>query len=304
MAFPFFTLEEAARGFPGVEPPVKLAVFGDPVAHSRSPQMHNPALAARGIEGQYVRLAVPPERFKEAIQYCRAAGLVGVNCTIPHKFAALEVADIVDPTARRLGAVNTLVFREDGALVGYNTDGPGLAAALEETFATPLAHLQVLILGAGGGAGRAAAVQCALAGCAHLLLANRTRAKLEALAAELTEGPDALLEPSRITLLTEPDLRAADLIINATPLGMKVSDPPPVDLTQWESRHLAYDMVYSPPETPFLKSAREDGARTGNGLSMLLHQGAASFVHWFGGAAPLEEMRQGLSASFEAAASS
>src|SRR5690606_20799985 len=126
-------------------------------------------------------------------------------------------ADELDPMARRLGAANTLVFRADGVLAGFNTDGPGLAAALEETFATPLAGLRVLVLGAGGGAGRAAAVQCALAGCASLLLANRTRAKLEALMTELTEGPEALLPRDRVTLHTEPDLHAADLVINATP---------------------------------------------------------------------------------------
>lgn len=299
MAFPFYTLEDAARGFPEADPPVKLAVFGDPVAHSRSPQMHNPALRARGIHGQYVRLAVPPERFTEALQLCRQAGLAGVNCTIPHKFAALAAAHELDPTARRLGAVNTLVFRADGTLAGYNTDGPGLIAALEETFNMSITGLRVLILGAGGGAGRAAAVQCALTGCSQLLLANRTLAKIEALKAELTEGPEALLAPSQVVLQTEPDLRTADLVINATPLGMKDSDPLPAEVTQWEPRHLAYDMIYSPPETPFLRSAREAGARTGNGLSMLLHQGAASFVHWFGAPAPLEAMREGLKASFE-----
>ncbi len=298
MAFPFFTLEDAARSFPGAVPPVKLAVLGDPVAHSRSPQLHNPALRARGFDAQYVRLAVPPARFREALARCREAGLAGVNCTIPHKFAALEVADDVDPPARRLGAVNTLVFRDDGRLAGFNTDGPGLQRALEETFAIPLAGLRVLVLGAGGGAGRAAAVQCALAGCARLILVNRTREKIEALATELTVGADALLPAARLTLQATPDLCEADLVINATSVGMKPDDPTLVDPAQWEPRHLAYDMIYSPPETPLLAAARAAGAHVGNGLSMLLHQGAASFAHWFGDPVPLEEMRRGLQESF------
>jgi len=292
MTWPAFTPADLPRLRDLDRPPV-LAVIGDPVAHSRSPQMHNPALAARGIDGQYIRLHARPEEFVETVRLCREAGLVGVNCTIPHKVAALEMANVVDPAARRLGAVNTLVFRE-GAVLGFNTDGPGLQRALAEEFQTELRELRILVLGAGGGAGRAAAIQCALAGCAQLTLINRTREKIDRLASDLAD----LLPADRLRRQIEPDLREVDLVINATSVGMKAGDPELVPRTAFQPRHLVYDMIYSPPETPLLTAARAAGATVANGLSMLLHQGAASFEHWFGAPAPLDAMRRGLRESF------
>jgi shikimate dehydrogenase len=256
--------------------------------------MHNPGLKARGLDAQYVRLHVRPEEFADAVHACRDAGLVGVNCTIPHKLAALEIADDPDPLARRFGAANTLVFR-DSRILGYNTDGPGLQRAVEEEFAQPLASQRVLILGAGGGAGRAAAIQCALAGCERLTLVNRTREKTERLAHEL----GAYYRSDHVVLQAEPDLRDIDLVINATSVGMKPGDPSLLDPAQIEARHRVYDMIYSPPETPLLAAARAAGARAANGLSMLLHQGAAAFELWFGAPAPLDAMRRGLLESLQ-----
>ncbi len=291
MAFDFFTVEQLRRGLV-TTPPARLAVFGDPVAHSRSPQMHNPALAARGIAAQYVRLHVRPEEFREALALCRAAGFFGVNCTIPHKFAALEAVDEPDALARRLGAVNTVVFRGEKTL-GFNSDGPGLLRAVREAFAADVRDLRVLVLGAGGGAGRAAAIQCAMEACPRLALVNRTRSKLDALVAEVA----AFFPADRLVLLEQPDLREVDLVINATSVGMRPDDLPLLPAGALEARHLVYDMVYSPPQTALLDAAAAAGARGANGLSMLLHQGAVSFEHWFGGEAPLEAMRAGLAQS-------
>lgn len=147
---------------PSLEPSARLAVIGDPIAHSRSPQMHNPALAARGMAAQYIRVHVPAGSVAEALDLFAAHEFVGVNCTIPHKFEALDAVDVVDDLARRLGAVNTVAIR-DGRLHGHNSDGPGFLRSMEEAFGRTVSGLRVLIIGAGGGAGRAIAVQCALA---------------------------------------------------------------------------------------------------------------------------------------------
>ena len=288
MPWPVFTPAQIPD-LPRLSPPARLAVFGDPVAHSRSPQMHNPALLARGLDAQYVRLHVRPEEFAAAVRACRDAGFIGLNCTIPHKLAALEIADDLDPLARRFGAVNTLTFR-DHRIIGHNTDGPGLQRAVEEEFARPLDSQRVLILGAGGGAGRAAAIQCALAGCPHLTLVNRTREKVDLLARELA----TFYPQDRLALQTQPDLSDIDLVINASSVGMNPGDPCLVDPLQIKPWHHVYDMIYSPPETPLLAAARTAGARAANGLSMLLHQGAAAFEWWFGPPAPLDAMRRGL----------
>lgn len=292
MAWPFYTLAQIPDLLQ-LKPPGRVAVMGDPVAHSRSPQMHNPALTARQIDAQYVRLHIRPTEFVDAVRACLTIGLTGVNCTIPHKLAALNIADELDPLARSLGAVNTLVFR-GGRIYGHNTDGPGLRLAVEEEFGQSLSEQRILILGAGGGAGRAAAMQCALVGCRHLTLVNRTREKSVALVRELA----SIFPSDRITLQSESDLREVDLVINATPLGMKVDDPPPMDFSQIQRHHNVYDMIYSPPETPLIAAARAAGAGAANGLSMLLHQGAAAFKLWFGPPVPIDAMRQALNESF------
>ncbi|MGI8602342.1 MAG: shikimate dehydrogenase [Verrucomicrobiales bacterium] len=291
MAWEVYSVADLERGL-RLTPPARLAVFGDPVAHSRSPQLHNPALQACGIDAQYIRLHVPPADFEQALGQCRALGFLGTNCTIPHKFAALQAVDEPDALARQLGAVNTIVFRS-GRMLGFNTDGPGLLRAVKEEFGLDLRDVRVLVIGAGGGAGRAAAIQCALERCPRLVLANRTRTKIESLARELA----AFYPANWVTLQEHPDPRDADLVINATSVGMKKDDPQLMSPGQIESRHCVLDMIYSPPETALLCAAREQGARVANGLSMLLHQGAVSFEHWFQRPAPLEAMRAGLRSS-------
>ena len=293
MSFPVFTVADLASGLRGLTPRPLLAVFGDPVAHSRSPQMHNPALRAREIDGQYIRLHVRAEEFRDALRLCQEAGFAGVNCTIPHKFAALEAADEVDPHAAQLGAVNTIVFRS-GIMLGFNSDGPGLQRAITEAFNVPLSGLRIAILGAGGGAGRAAAAQCVSDHCRSLMLLNRTHSKSAALAKELT----ASFPTNAVTAPVHMDFTEIDLIINATSVGMNENDRELVPAAAWKPEHLVYDMVYSPPQTSLLRAAAAAGARVANGLSMLLHQGAVSFEHWFGAPAPLGAMRRGLERSF------
>lgn len=277
-------------------PPARLAVIGDPIAHSRSPQMHNPALRACGIEAQYVRVQVPQGRVAEAFRQFAECGFLGVNITIPHKFEALDAVDVLDPLAKQLGAVNTLAIR-DGRLHGYNSDGPGFLRSVREAFGVEVKDLRVLILGAGGGAGSAVAVQSALVGCPKLILANRTISKAEALAREvarLSPGIEVkVVEWSDEALQAE--LRDVDLIVNATSLGMKIGDACLLPASALEARHLVFDMVYrADGGTPLLADAGQAGAKTVDGLTLLLHQGAISFEHWFDRPAPLEVMREGL----------
>jgi shikimate dehydrogenase len=304
VASPFFTFDQL-HDFPVLTPPARLAVIGDPIAHSKSPQMHNPALKARGIEAQYVRVQVPAGHVKEAFRLFANQGFLGVNITIPHKFEALDAVDVVDPLAARLGAVNTLAIR-DGRLYGYNTDGPGFLRSVREAFGKEVRELRILILGAGGGAGRAVAVQSVLAGCRHLLLANRTESKLAALLDELRS-----LTTEAVALETcgldhgqlAARLVGVDLVVNATSVGMKAGDEPLLPAGVLEDRHLVYDMVYrSDGPTDLIQQATRVGARHADGMSLLLHQGAISFEHWFGGEAPLEAMRTGLMTTMAALA--
>lgn len=285
-----------------LSPPPLLSVFGDPVEHSLSPQLHNPALAACGIDAQYVRIQVPEHDFRTALAGIRDLGFHGTNCTIPLKFAAIDTCDHVDDLARKLGAVNTITF-EDGLAYGSNSDGPGFLRAVREEFGIDLSDLRVMILGAGGGAGRAVAIQCALESPERLVLVNRTREKAEALCEEIAPMfTDEKLHASAARLSVadwapaalESELGEIDLIINATSLGMKRSDAELIPAHLLAPHHLVYDMIYSPPRTRLLADASAAGARTANGLSMLLHQGAISFETWFNREAPLEAMRSGL----------
>lgn len=295
----FYTLDDLRHWediAPTLHPPARLAVIGDPIAHSRSPQMHNPALTERGIDAQYIRVLVTPGSVAEALRLFAQHDFIGVNCTIPHKFEALKAMDVVDPLAQKLGAVNTVLIR-DGILTGYNSDGPGFLRSVEAAFRKSVSELRVLIIGAGGGAGRAVAVQCALEKCPTLVLVNRTIEKIELLMDECRKlSPLAKIQscPWSDDAIGEA-MRNSDLIVNATPIGMNEADPALFDHTLLRSSHLVFDMVYrNTGPTPLIAAAREVGAKTCDGLTLLLHQGAISFGHWFGEPVPLEVMRRGL----------
>ncbi len=140
---------------PAGEKPARLAVIGNPVAHSQSPQLHQPALDALNIEARYIRLQLEPDELAPAFEKMRALGFVGANVTVPHKFEALQTCSSLDPAAEALGAVNTVLFADDGETLGFNTDGPGFVRAIRQDFSVDLRDLKILILGAGGGAGQA-----------------------------------------------------------------------------------------------------------------------------------------------------
>lgn len=275
--------------------PAKLAVLGFPIAHSASPRMHQPALDANGIDARYIRLEVEQGKIPEAFARMRALGFIGCNVTVPHKLEAMAACDEVHPDARALGAVNTVRFDAD-ATRGFNTDGPGFANAIQADFGVPLGSLTVTIAGAGGGAGQAIATQCVLLGVGRLVLANRSVEKLEALAkrlGELGSGTEVSTFPLTGEALTAA-CRDCDLIVNTSSVGLKEGDPSILTAECLRSGQFVYDTIYQPPVTPLLALANQTGCRTANGKSMLLHQGALAFQHWFPGTEPLAVMKAAL----------
>jgi len=289
-----------------LNPPIRLGVFGDPVAHSHSPQIQNAAMRTCEINMQYARFHVRANELRSALSFLRKLDFVGINVTVPHKIAAAGQVDELDESARRCGAVNTIKLdtaRTDYRLIGFNTDGEGFLRAIRAEFSIDLRDLRVMIIGAGGGTGRALAWQCALENCERLVLVNRTLQKANALAEQLRpffSGPRVLGPTTRLEAVPwdESALRMQladiDLIVNATPLGMNPSDPAPVPARLLAPHHIVFDCVYGSSRTALIRAAEEAGARGANGLSMLLHQGALSFSIWFNREAPIEEMRKAL----------
>ena len=283
------------------EPPLRLAVIGDPVAHSASPPMHNAALAALGIHARYTRIHITPPELNEALSLLHRAGFIGINCTIPHKPGVLAAVDEADDAARRVGGVNTVVVNLGGKLSGFSTDGPGFLLAVRESFDVELSKLRVMILGAGGGAGRAIAMQCAAENCPALMLINRSLEKLEPVLEDIAAiyPFDRVASGDFADIFLRTGLASSDLVVNCTALGMKKSDRSPIPAKLLASHHLLYDTIYTGRRTPFLAAGDTAGARGANGLSMLLHQGALSFKIWFQRDPPVEEMRRALLARIE-----
>jgi shikimate dehydrogenase len=255
----------------------RLGVAGWPVAHSRSPAMHNAALAAVGLERwRYQHLPLPPELFAEAVRALPAVGFAGINVTIPHKEAALALADDATATARAIGAANTLTFGPDGAAHADNTDAPGLIAALGDD-----RPRTAVVLGAGGSA-RAVVYALAQIGAA-VKVWNRTAERARSLAYEF--GAEAVQE-----------LPPADLLVNCTSVGLV--DPSrtfkdlPVEVDALGEYACVVDLVYRAGGTGLLREAKRTGSRAIDGIEILVRQGALSFERWTGRAAPLEIMRR------------
>jgi shikimate dehydrogenase len=281
--------------------PVRLGVVGHPVAHSLSPEMQNAALLESKLKMSYARFDIGPAELKTALEVLAKLDFIGVNLTVPHKVAAVSLVDELDDAAGEIGAINTIKFT-DGKTRGFNTDGKGFSRAIREEFALDLRDLRVLVVGAGGAA-RAIARQCATENCERLVIANRDPAKATELVEQLRPffaGPRVLRPVARLQAigLDEPALRFqianADLVVNATPLGLNRNDPLPVPARLLEPHLMIYDTVYSSERTAFVSAAIDSGARAANGLSMLLHQGALAFEIWFERPAPLEQMRRAL----------
>jgi shikimate dehydrogenase len=280
----------------GAEKPALLAVIGQPIAHSASPRMHQAALDALGIDARYIRIEVEPGRVGDVLGRMRELGFIGCNVTVPHKIEVMRSCTEIDPAARALGVVNTVKFDLDG-VHGFNTDAPGFRRAVEEVRGYSLAGASVMIVGAGGGAGQAIAISCAMAGVERLVLVNRTLEKLgtlvERIRAEVGGGPEiVLLGLDDVSLPVMA--RGCEVIVQTTSVGLKPEDPAVLGEDCLNAGQLVYDTIYKPSLTPLLKLARERGCRTANGESMLLHQGALAFQIWFPGAEPLDWMRRGL----------
>jgi shikimate dehydrogenase len=252
--------------------------------------MHDAALKALGMDDwHYQALPVPQELFAETVRALGAAGFVGANVTIPHKQAALALADQASDAARAIGAANTLTFAPDGTIAAENTDAPGLIAALEQLAGLP-ARPSALVLGAGGSA-RAAVWALREAGASEVSVWNRTPERAVALAAELDAR--VVSEPQR-----------AELLVNCTSVGLERSASEPEGLNllgltfdQVGEYPYVVDMVYRSGATPLLAAAREHGARTVDGLEILVAQGALSFELWTGRKAPREVMHNAAEAT-------
>ena len=245
-------------------------VIGWPIAHSRSPRLHNHWLARHHIDGAYLPFPVHPDDLATVIHGLRAAGLRGLNVTLPHKQAVMALCTHLDPSATRAGAVNTLVFSRSG-IHGSNTDGTGFLANLQAHAATPG---PTLILGAGGAA-RAIAAALLDAG-APVTLTNRTEARAQELAAALP-GIRTVPWNDRAEALT-----GKSLLINTTQLGMNGQPPLDMPLDRAEPGLVVADIVYVPLQTPLLQAAGERGLQTVTGIGMLLHQAVPGFAKWFG----------------------
>jgi shikimate dehydrogenase len=252
-------------------------VIGMPVAHSRSPAIHNFWLNAHGIRGAYLPLAVEPARLKDALPGLSALGFRGCNVTMPHKQTAMALLHRVNETAQRIGAVNTIVVEADGTLSGFNNDGNGFVQSLRD--AKPGWRADegpTLLLGAGGSA-RAVVVALLENGARQIRIANRTAEKAQAIASEFGPAVTAVGWADRNAAMAEPAL-----LVNCTDQGMIGKPALEVDLARLAPATLVADLIYTPLETPFLAEARLRGCVTVNGLGLLLNQARLAFKAWFG----------------------
>lgn len=263
------------------------AVIGDPVRHSLSPVLHNAAYAALGVDWVYIALPVPAGSGADAVSALRILGLGGLSVTMPHKAAAAAAVDVLSPTASRLGALNT-VTRRGEALYGESTDGAGFVDALRSDEGFEPAGRRCVVLGAGGAA-RAVTMALAEQGAHEVVVIGRRPDQVAACAA--LAGP-----AGRGGEIHEVD--QADLVVNATPVGMTAEGLPfGVECARLGPGQLVIDLVYRPARTPLLVAARERGAATANGLGMLIHQAARQVRIWTGQEPPLSAMSAALLAS-------
>ena len=270
-----------------------VGVIGDPVQHSRSPQMHNAAIVERKLDYVYVPFHVRSGELQEAIEGFKALNVLGVNVTIPHKQTVMSILDDVSHEATLIGAANTLIFC-DGRVSGDNTDAQGfLRAMTEEGIDIPVGGSAV-VLGAGGAA-RAVVVALALSGLDLITIANRTEWK--AIQFEKDLATISKTEISAVDLASNQlnlAIRSADLLVNTTSVGMQETDQLLIDPDFLNPGTIVYEIVYTPPETPLLRVAREKGCQTIGGIGMLVHQGAIAFEKWIGIVPNVETMRIAL----------
>jgi shikimate dehydrogenase len=276
---------------------IHVAVLGYPVGHSRSPGMHNEAFAELGLDWRYEAIEVEPERFEAVVRELAQQGFAGANVTVPHKIAALEVADSASDVARVVGAANTLSF-EAGGIAANNTDVEGFLRAIRERAPDAPAGLRALVLGAGGAA-RAVVYALLDQGAARVEVWNRHPERARALVEEL----EPRAAPGQLGTVPEPPSHGVDLLVNATSVGMpggKHSGSKPdafkllhISADNWGDVQLVVDLVYRDEGTLLINQAETHGILHVDGFEILVHQGAASFETWTGQKAPIEAMRRG-----------
>jgi shikimate dehydrogenase len=272
----------------------KCGVIGYPLAHSISPRFQQPAFDRLGLDVTYRAYETPPEALPAFFAALRAEDWLGCNVTIPHKRAVLDLVDTVSDEARQIGAVNTVVKEPDGRLRGQNTDAAGFLRALTEDAGYDPAGRRAVLLGAGGAA-LAVAVALLRAGVERLWIANRTAERATAMRASL----GLHFDPERVETVPLADdrlrdpLAEASLLVNSTSVGMAHGPDPagtPLSPGLLGPHLLVYDLVYNPSQTPLLRAAALAGARTQEGLPMLVYQGALAFQLWTGRPAPVDVM--------------
>lgn len=270
--------------------------------------MQNAGIAELGLNWRYLAFEVHPADLRPAIEGAKKMNFIGLNLTVPHKLLAFDFVDELDESAKLWGAVNTIRFEgkaEAGRWHplreftdapreirshGFNTDADAITRSLKEDLGVDPAGARVLVLGAGG-AGRTAALKLAGSGVSEMFLVNRTRIKIEELAGEIRRRfPEPKIH------LGYPKSGTIDLLLNATSLGLKAQDPSPCDEKEFALKRagFVYDMIYRPPQTALLHSAKAAGCRTANGIGMLLYQGVRALEIWTGQTAPVETMRRAL----------
>ena len=275
-----------------------LGVVGFPIAHSISPVFQNAALLELShafpdfSSWHYHKIEAPVDQLGQLVELAKHKGFRGLNLTIPHKVEVLQYLDHIDPLAERMGAVNTLVFNEDG-VTGHNTDGYGVVSAIQAELGVSLRDRQVVIVGAGG-ASRGACVQSLEEGCSALFIVNRNQQRLAELLKHLQR-----LYPNREIAGCSPgdtisEIGSKAVLINATSLGLKPGDPCPVGADLLKRVGCIYDMVYGLHKTATIEAAGKFGIPAADGLAMLVHQGARSLEIWTGKTVTVEVMRDAV----------
>ena len=273
-----------------------VGVIGWPIEHSLSPAMQNAALREMGLNWVYLAFAVEPARVGEALDGVRGLGLVGLNVTIPHKSAVIEHLDKIDDAVEALGVANTIVRREDGSLMGHNTDGPGFLRSLTE-HGHGVEDRAVTLIGAGGSA-RSVAWACADRGAKSVTVVNRTPERAEEVAelVRRTTGLDRVAAVGLDSAEAEEAVGGADVVVDCTSVGMhpKHEVDPVIPAAWMRPGQVVADLTYNPIDTVLLQAARGAGAETVDGAGMLVHQGAISLQYWSGEEPPVETMRRAL----------
>lgn len=270
-------------------------VIGWPIEHSLSPTLHNAGFASLGLDWIYCAFPTPTDRIGAAIAGARALGIGGLSVTMPHKTAAVELVDSLTDSARLLDSVNTIEFVNDGSLRGHSTDGDGLMDSLADA-GVDVVGRTALVLGFGG-AGRAVWDALARSGCDRVLVTNRSEissARLERIGLRRDDVVDWALRDDAAA--------SADIVVNATSLGMGSSTESPVSSNRWTSSHVAVDLVYHPSLTVFLDQARLSGANVVGGLGMLVHQAARQQEIWTGRRPDADAMKRAASDALRALA--